>query len=82
MKKHTARITGYIRERQFVLKFFGKKSFLIMVVMMSGGILLRRFQLVPDGFVAVFYIGLGASMLVAGIRFGINFGKAASTAEK
>lgn len=77
VKKHTARIMGSTQERQFILSFFDKKSFLIMAVMMGGGILLRRSRLVPDGFVAVFYTGLGASLLLAGVRFGINFEKAA-----
>ena len=38
VKKHTARITGYEEERHFFLKFFDVKSFIIMAVMMSGGI--------------------------------------------
>ena len=41
VKKHTARITGYEEERHFFLKFFDVKSFIIMAVMMSGGIWLR-----------------------------------------
>ena len=43
VKKHTARITGYEEERHFFLKFFDVKSFIIMAVMMTGGIWLRRF---------------------------------------
>lgn len=72
VKKHTARICSY-REKQFFLKFFDVKSFIIMAVMMSGGIILRNFHLVPDRFIAVFYTGLGASLLLAGILFGRNF---------
>ena len=41
VKKHTARIRAYEEERHFFLKFFDVKSFLIMAVMMSGGIWLR-----------------------------------------
>ena len=41
-----------------------------MAVMMSGGIWLRSSGLAPDRFIAVFYTGLGASLLTAGIRFG------------
>ncbi len=82
VKKHTARIMGSTQERQFILSFFDKKSFFIMAVMMGGGILLRRFRLVPEGFIAVFYTGLGASLLLAGVRFGMSFGKTAVSAEK
>ncbi len=47
-----------------------------MAVMMSGGIALRVSGLVPERFIAVFYTGLGASLLLAGLLFGRNFGKA------
>ena len=69
VKKHTARITGYGQERQFFLKFFDRKSFAIMAFMMTGGILLRKF-LAADGFIAVFYSGLGGALLLAGLLFG------------
>ena len=76
VKKHTARITSYGEERHFFLKFFDKKAFAIMAVMMSGGIGLRASGLAPERFIAVFYTGLGASLLLTGILFGRNFGKA------
>lgn len=76
VKKHTARITGYEEERHFFLKFFDVKSFIIMAVMMSGGIWLRSSGIAPDRFIAVFYTGLGASLLTAGIRFGYQFVRA------
>ena len=75
VKKHTKRITGYTEERQFFLKFFDIKSFIIMAVMISGGISIRAFHLLPEQFIAVFYTGLGASLSLAGILFGYNFVK-------
>lgn len=78
VKKHTARISGYKEERHFFLKFFDKKAFAIMAVMMSGGIGLRASGLAPEQFIAVFYTGLGASLLLAGLLFGCNWGKAVS----
>ena len=63
VKKHTARITGYEEERHFFLKFFDVKSFIIMAVMMSGGIWLRSSGIAPDRFLAVFYTGLFASVI-------------------
>ena len=73
VKKHTLRIRNYTEERQFFLKFFDVKSFIIMACMMTGGITIRVLELVPDRFIAVFYTGLGASLLLAGILFGRNF---------
>lgn len=80
VKKHTARICAYPDERLFFLKFFDGKSFAIMTGMMLGGIALRASGLAPDGFIAVFYTGLGASLLLAGLRFGKNYGRALSAA--
>ena len=73
VKKHTKRIHKYEEEKQFFLKFFDMKSFIIMAVMMTGGILLRSSNLAPDAFIAVFYTGLGASLLFAGLLFGKNY---------
>lgn len=39
--KHTRRILGYWEDRQFFLRFFDKKSFLLMAGMMSLGMFLR-----------------------------------------
>lgn len=80
VKKHTARINAYLEERLFFLKFFDGKAFAIMAVMMTGGIGLRASGLAPERFIAVFYTGLGASLLVAGLLFGCNYGKAVSAA--
>lgn len=66
VKKHTARIRAYEEERHFFLKFFDVKSFLIMAVMMSGGIWLRSSGLAPERFIAVFYTGLRRLAAVGG----------------
>ena len=73
VKKHTDRIQYYEEERPFFMKFFDVKSFIIMAIMMSGGIYLRASSLAPERFIAVFYTGLGSSLLLAGILFGKNF---------
>ena len=64
----------------FFLRFFDRKSFVIMAVMMTGGIGLRASGLAPEAFIAIFYTGLGASLLLAGLRFGQNYGRAVSAA--
>ena len=76
VKKHSARIGAYLEERHFFWKFFDGKSFAIMAVMMTGGIGMRSSGLAPERFIAVFYTGLGASLLLAGLLFGRNFGRA------
>ena len=49
---------------------------------MTGGIGLRASRLAPERFIAVFYTGLGASLLLAGLLFGMNFIKAACAAKE
>lgn len=78
VRKHTKRITDYEEEKHFFLKFFDLKSFIIMAFMMTSGIYLRTSGLGPERFIAVFYSGLGASLLLAGILFGRNYFKALS----
>ena len=75
VRKHTARINSQGDEPQFFLKFFDVKSFVIMAFMMGGDIALRASGAVPERFIAVFYSGLGASLLLAGILFGRNYGR-------
>ena len=76
VKKHTIRINGYQEERHFFLKFFDRKAFAIMAVMIAGGIYLRTSGLALERFIVVFYTGLGGSLLLAGVLFGINFFRA------
>ena len=80
VKKHTERVSAYSEERHFFLKFFDGKSFAVMAVMMTGGIGLRASGLAPERFIAVFYTGLGAALLLAGVLFGCNYGRAVLTA--
>ncbi len=44
-----------------------------MAIMMTGGIYLRVSGVAPERFIAVFYTGLGASLLLAGMLFGRNY---------
>lgn len=73
--KHTDRIQKYEEEMQFFWHFFDKKSFLIMIFMMTFGIGLRASHLAPDVFIAVFYSGLGTALFLAGILFGVQYWK-------
>lgn len=71
--KHAARIRAFAEEKVPVWKFFDAKSYVIMAVMMGGGMALRFSGLVPDWFIASFYTGLGAALFIAGISFIVRF---------
>ena len=73
--KHSDRIRGYGEDRMHVLRFFDVKGYVIMAVMMGGGIGLRAAGIVPGWFVAFFYTGLGCALALAGIGFLVHFVK-------
>lgn len=71
--KHKRRIIGSLKETRPIWHFFDLKSYLIMAIMMGGGIWLRSSGLAPDLFIAIFYTGLGCALAMAGCLFGIMF---------
>ena len=73
VRRHADRIVRYEEEMQFILKFFDRKSFIIMAFMMTFGIGLRTSGLCPDIFIAVFYSGLGTALVLAGLAFTGNY---------
>lgn len=68
-KKHGKRIKGYEEPYRPFWNFFDLKAYIIMAVMMGGGIGLRAAKVFPDIFVAFFYTGLGCALFLAGILF-------------
>lgn len=71
--KHTKRINAYQDEKKFFWNFFDIPSFMIMAFMMTMGISIRSFHLLPDIFIAVFYSGLGFALFMAGMKFFKNY---------
>ena len=71
--RHTERILQYEEERQNFFRFFDARGYSIMAFMMTLGIGLRASGVVPDVYIAVFYTGLGASLLTAGALFLVNY---------
>jgi small-conductance mechanosensitive channel len=68
-KKHVARIRNNPTEKMPFWYFFDLTSYIIMLVMMSGGIILRVEHLIPEMFIAFFYSGLGFGLFSCGTRF-------------
>lgn len=66
---HTARIRSYGEHTKSFWHFFDAKSYMIMAVMMGGGIWLRTAGVVSEVFIAVFYTGLGCALTLAGLLF-------------
>lgn len=73
VKKHTGRIRGFEEDRKHIWHFFDRKGYIIMAIMMGGGIALRASGILPDWFIAFFYTGLGFALTVAGISFIVSY---------
>ena len=73
--KHAVRIAGYEADRVGVWNFFDVPGYAMMVIMMTGGISLRAFGLVPVWFIAFFYTGLGIALALSGASFLIRFAR-------
>lgn len=73
VNKHTARIKAYQEEKRYFWNFFDLKSFIIMAIMMTGGILIRKYQLLDMNFIAFFYTGLGGALSLAEAKFMLNY---------
>ena len=73
VNKHTARIKAYQEEKRYFWNFFDLKSFIIMAIMMTGGILIRKYQLLDMNFIAFFYTGIWSALSLAGAKFMLNY---------
>lgn len=81
-KKHTKRILGYKENYRPFWNFFDIKAYIIMAIMMGGGIGLRAAGVFPATFVAFFYTGLGCALFLAGVLFVWAFFTNASISRK
>ena len=69
VRKHTGRIRARAEDRLPFWHFFNASSWVVMAVMMGGGMALRLSHLMPDWTIAFFYSGLGVALFLCGVRF-------------
>jgi small-conductance mechanosensitive channel len=69
VRKHTGRIRAREEERLPFWHFFNASSWVVMAVMMGGGMALRLSHVMPDWLIAFFYSGLGVALFLCGVRF-------------
>ena len=73
--KHSRRITAYEADKIGFWRFFDASGYIMMAIMMSGGISLRAFGLVPMWLIAFFYTGLGIALALSGVSFLVRFAR-------
>jgi hypothetical protein len=72
-RKHTERILKIKIERPCAFSFFNARSYVLMTVMISSGILLRLSGLVSQMVLCSIYITMGIPLFLSSIRFYYNF---------
>ena len=71
--KHAKRILGLKHEFPCLFSFFNFSSYGLMGVMISGGILMRRAEVISPEYLPLFYITMGIPLFLSAIRF-YNYG--------
>lgn len=66
--KHTQRIENK-KDSNCPFAFFDVKGWIIMTFMITLGITVRKFHLLPDSFISVFYTGLSLALIFTGVLF-------------
>jgi hypothetical protein len=76
--RHIHRIFGLDIDRPCLFSFFNLRSYIIMIVMISTGILLRKFEVISSDYLEVLYVTMGIPLFISAFRFyyyGFNFNK-------
>lgn len=79
--KHTNRIKNLPHNRPCAFSFFNGRSYLMMALMITMGVTLRKTGLIPIECMAPFYIVMGTPLFISAIRFyknGIFYPKTAN----
>lgn len=69
VSKNFKRIDGLKEKDRKIISFMDGKSYIIMAVMMSSGIFIRKKFHLPMLFFFTFYTGLGAALFAAGVSY-------------
>ena len=68
-KKHIHRIIGLKPEKPCLFSFFNMRSYIMMTVMIVGGITLRKLDILDHQVLFSFYVCMGTPLLVSSGRF-------------
>ena len=68
-RKHIKRIRGLNIPYPCAFSFFNVRSYLMMAIMISGGIMLRRFDVINKEWLYNFFVTMGVPLLISATRF-------------
>jgi hypothetical protein len=73
--KHITRIHAIDIVRPCIFSFFDFKGYIMMGLMITGGILLRTFRVIEPGILFTFYVCMGTPLLLSATRFYYSFAR-------
>lgn len=68
-RKHVRRILGLKPEKPCLFSFFNIKSYIIIIFMITGGILLRKFDILNHQILYVVYLCMSIPLLLSSAKF-------------
>lgn len=68
-KRNIKYIDLIIIENPCFFSFFNLKSYIMMAVMITGGIMLRKFEVINIEYLSIFYLAMGIPLLISAFRF-------------
>ena len=67
--KHTSRIAAMQLEKPCLFSFFNIKSYILMSMMITAGISLRKSGILPPVYLSVIYVTMGIPLFISSFRF-------------
>jgi hypothetical protein len=68
-RKHTSRIAGMQLEKPCLFSFFNARSYILMSLMITAGITLRKSGILPPVYLSVIYVTMGIPLFISSFRF-------------
>jgi hypothetical protein len=68
-RKHTLRISGIKLEKPCLFSFFNFRSYILMTMMITAGITLRKSGILPPRYLSVIYVTMGIPLFISSFRF-------------
>lgn len=67
--RHTSRISRLQHDKPCLFSFFNMKSYIIMTLMITSGIMLRKSGIIYPGYLSVLYVTMGIPLFISSLRF-------------
>ena len=71
--KHVLRIQNLPHDRPCLFSFFNLKSYMMMIIMITSGITLRKTGVISPEYLSLIYLMMGIPLLMSSFRFYYSF---------